>query len=96
MKARGFWRFQEGNQFDRPLESKRSFEATFSDDIGCWEVSKPSYLLSLRLKVKVKVKIVRSFSFPLSYFRAIHLCMYSIFLFFFTLLVLDIFITFTF
>ena len=63
-----------------PLESKRSFQATFSDEIGRWEVSKPSYVLLLRLKVKLKVKIVSSFSFQLSYFRAIHLCMYSILL----------------
>ena len=61
-----------------PLESKRSFQATFSDEIGRWEVSKPSYVLLLRLKVKLKVKIVSSFSFQLSYFRAIYLCMYSI------------------
>ena len=30
-----------------PLESKRSFQATFSDEIGRWEVSKPSYILLL-------------------------------------------------
>ena len=28
-----------------PLESKRSFQATFSDEIGRWEVSKPNYLI---------------------------------------------------
>ena len=44
-----------------PLESKRSFLATFSDEIGRCEVSKPNYLLLLRLKVKLKMKMVSSF-----------------------------------
>ena len=51
-------------QFDwpfRPLESKRSFLATFSDEIGHCEVSKLCYPLLLRLKVKLKVKMVSSF-----------------------------------
>ena len=40
-------KFRKNNLIDHlgPLESKRSFLATFSDEIGRWEVSKPSYLL---------------------------------------------------
>ena len=62
----------------RPFESKRSFQATFSDEIGRWEVSKPSYVLLLRLKVKLKVKIVSSFSFQLfSGYPSVHVLYFA-------------------